>query len=205
MEEQWRPVKGFEGLYEVSDLGNVRSIPRQAGILHIKGRTLKQFESKNGYLCVCLSKEGCSTTIGVHRLVATAFVSNLEEKATVNHINEDKHDNRASNLEWLTLRENIHYGTRAKRQRSSITESVGVSVLQIAPDKHTALAKYDSLTLASEAVGARAADILNAIKDSQRCRGFYWRRIDSIKESDLIFWHDTGEKVSGTKTRENNS
>ena len=198
MLEEWQSVVGYEGYYEVSNLGRVRSISRQAGIVHIKGRILKQFDSKNGYLCVCLSKEGCSTTISVHRLVATAFVANPEEKATVNHINEDKHDNRASNLEWLTLQENIHYGTRAKKQRISIIKSKGIPVLQIASDGHTALAKYDSLTLAAEAVGTRATDILDAIKNRYQCKGFYWRKINSIGNNDLIFWYDTGERVSAT-------
>lgn len=205
MEEHWKPVKGFEGLYEVSDLGNVRSIPRQSGILRIKGRVLKQFESRNGYLCVCLSKEGCSTTIGVHRLVATAFIKKPNGKTTVNHINEDKHDNRSDNLEWLTLRENIHYGTRASRQRKSITESRGIPILQIASDGHTALAKYESLSLAAEAVAARATDILDALKQGRRCRGFFWRKLDDIRDNDLIFWKETGEKVSAPKTGENKS
>lgn len=202
MKEKWKPVKGYEGLYEVSDLGNVRSLPRRAGTFHIKGRTLKQFKSRNGYLLVCLSKEGIQKTIGAHRLVAEAFVKNPEHKKTVNHINEDKTDNRACNLEWLTLRENLHYGTRAERARATITDNLGVPVLQIAADGHNAIAEYKSLSLAAEAVGARATDILACTKDGTKCRGYYWRKRDSITEADLLFWRDTGERVSVEKNTE---
>ncbi len=56
MKEEWRSITGYEGIYEVSNLGRVKSIPRQAGIVHIKGRILKQFDSKNGYLCVLIER-----------------------------------------------------------------------------------------------------------------------------------------------------
>ena len=135
-------------------------------------------------------------------MVATAFVQNPEDKETVNHINEDKADNRACNLEWLTLRENIHYGTRAERQMETITEKIGVPVIQIASDGYTALATYDSFSLAAEAVGARAADIYDSAATGHRCRGFYWRRQDSITERDLIFCAESGERVSGPETPE---
>lgn len=202
MAERWRPVAGYEGLYEVSEQGSVRSLPRQAGKYHIKGRLLKQFQNRAGYLCVCLSKEGEQTTVAVHRLVASAFVPNPEGKETVNHINEDKGDNRACNLEWLTLRENLRHGTRAERQREAVTESVGVSVIQIASDGHTALKAHRSLSLAAEAVGARVADIHDSTITGHRCRGFFWRRLDSITERDLIFWAGTGERVSGPEKDE---
>lgn len=199
MTEKWKPVRGYEGLYEVSNLGSVRSLPRQAGKFRIKGRVLKQAKGRTGYLLVGLSKDGITKTVGVHRLVAEAFVENPEHKETVNHINEDKADNRANNLEWLTLRENIHYGTRAERARATITKNLGIPVLQIAADGHNALAEYDSISLAAEAVGAQATEILTCIKDRKKCRGYYWRKRDSITEADLLFWRDTGERVSVTK------
>lgn len=203
MSEIWKPVKGYEGLYEVSDFGNVRSLSRRAGKIHIKGRVLKPFQNKNGYLCVCLSKAGTTKTVGIHRLVAAAFVSNPNGKKTVNHINEDKSDNRANNLEWLTLRENIHYGTRAERQQQSITESIGVAVVQISSDGHNAVARYDSISEAAKSISAQPSDILNSISTGQKCRGYHWRRIDGITNNDLIFWKDSGEKVFDTETTEN--
>lgn len=198
MSEIWKPVEGYEGLYEVSDSGNVRSLSRKAGKVHIKGRILKPFQNRNGYLCVCLSKEGTTKTVGIHRLVATAFVPNPNGKETVNHINECKNDNRASNLEWLTLQENIHYGTRTERQRRNITESIGVAVIQISSDGHNAIARYDSISEAAKSIKAQPSDILSSISTGRKCRGYHWRRIDSITKNDLIFWKDSGEKVSDT-------
>lgn len=203
MHEIWKPVQDYEGLYEVSNFGSVRSLPRKAGNFHIKGRILKQFKSRQGYYSVCLSKDGTSKTFAVHRLVAISFVPNPENKVTVNHINEDKLDNRAENLEWLTLRENLHYGTRAARARETITESIGVPVLQISPNGHSVIKRYESISTAAESVNARPSDIFACIGSKQKCRGYYWKRVDSVSESELLFWEETGERFSAEKNREN--
>ena len=111
--ENWKPVKGFEGYYEVSDLGRVRRVDRlvRTGIRYneyrnFKGRILKLHKKRNGYLTVDLSKENIVKTITVHTLVATAFLPREEGQTEVNHKNCDKADNRVSNLEWCTSREN---------------------------------------------------------------------------------------------------
>lgn len=111
--EIWKPVVGYEGFYEVSSYGRVRSIDHYAdtGIRHsekrfVKGHVLKQREKRNGYLSVDLSKENQVKTIAVHKLVATAFLEKREQHTQVNHINCDKRDNRVENLEWCTAEEN---------------------------------------------------------------------------------------------------
>lgn len=194
-DEIWRAVKGYEGLYEVSNLGRVRSLDRISKGRRRKGRILRHYVTGSEYFQVCLSKEGESKNIAVHRLVATAFVPNPEKKETVNHINEDKRDNRSCNLQWLTLEENLHFGTRAERQRKTLTKNIGVPVFQILPDRHNVVARYESLTLAGEAVGAQPNEIWEAARDGIRCRDFFWRRADSINEQDLLFWRDTGEQI----------
>lgn len=119
--ERWKPVHGFEDLYEVSDQGRVRSLKRAT----TNGKLLKGVLDKDGYIRVHLSAGKKGKTIPVHRLVAIAFVpGRTEEKSIVNHLNENKVDNRASNLEWCTSGYNTRYGggisKRAKKRRIPI-------------------------------------------------------------------------------------
>ena len=107
--EEWRDVVGYEGLYQVSDQGRVRSFKWN------KERFLKPSMDKDGYLLVTLCTGGKPKTLKVHRLVCEAFHENPENKLDVNHINENKTDNRACNLEWSTRKENCNHGTRNVR------------------------------------------------------------------------------------------
>lgn len=108
---KWAPIKGFEGYYEVSDKGDVRRVST--------GKNLKQFKNNSGYLRVTLSKGGKVKSYSVHRLVAEAFIPNPQGLKTVNHKNEIKTDNRSDNLEWMTLEENINYGTAQERKQET--------------------------------------------------------------------------------------
>lgn len=119
--EVWKDVVGYEGLYEVSNLGKVRSLNRQyirsdGKRETVKGRILKPYTNKYGYAVVQLSDHGKATLFRIHRLVALAFIDNPYNKEQVNHINENKLDNRAENLEWVTCKENINHGTAPKRR-----------------------------------------------------------------------------------------
>lgn len=93
--------------YTITDTGTVRRLKT--------GEIIAPFKHRKGYLMVTLYDGGKSKNCFVHRLVAQTFVANPEHKATVNHKNEIKTDNRACNLEWLTSKENTNYGTRNKR------------------------------------------------------------------------------------------
>ena len=126
--EIWKDIKGYEGLYQVSNLGNVRSLPHSTEI-HRNGavfKTLKQGQAlkplvrRHGYLGVQLYGRGGHTTknmrtLSVHRLVAEAFIDNPNGYEEVNHINEIKTDNRVDNLEWCTHKQNSNAGTRPER------------------------------------------------------------------------------------------
>ena len=102
--EQWRDVDGYDGMYQVSDLGRVRS--RKSG----EWRVLRQRKSGGGYLKVSLYKGGKINQLYVHRLVAQAFIENDDEtKIYINHINECKSENRFWNLEWCSAQYNLTY------------------------------------------------------------------------------------------------
>lgn len=119
MDEVWKDIVGYEGLYQVSNLGNVRSLNyRRTG----KPRLLKYGKIGNGYLGVKLSCNGVSENHFVHRLVAKAFITNPLNKTHVNHISEVKHDNVVSNLEWLTPSENFRHNDLHLRRADKLHE-----------------------------------------------------------------------------------
>lgn len=125
MTEIWKAVKGYEGLYEVSNLGNVRSLDRpfknKQGIAIRKGRILTPFyEEQKGYYQVRLSKDGKNKTHRIHRLVASAFLDNPHNYTDVNHKDEVKTNNNVDNLEWCTRKYNNNYGTKPERTRKSM-------------------------------------------------------------------------------------
>lgn len=128
-EEHWKPIKGYEGLYEVSDKGRVRSIDRYIPYqknpskkAHIKGKMKKPFVAHDGYLRVALSKNGKSKKFFVHRLVLEAFGPNPdpEHLTQINHKNEITNDNRVENLEWCTQTYNNNYGNRIEKQAKAL-------------------------------------------------------------------------------------
>lgn len=114
MEEIWKPIKGFEGRYEVSNLGNVKSLDRTTsgknnGVRLIKGKLLKQ-QIASGYAQVYLSEKGKQRWFKVHRLVAEAFVANPNNLPIVNHKDGNTLNNIEANIEWCDTRYNVIYG-----------------------------------------------------------------------------------------------
>nr|WP_319268334.1 NUMOD4 domain-containing protein [uncultured Draconibacterium sp.] len=173
MEEIWKPVSGFEGYYEVSSLGNVRSVSRTIvnckGVRkYKKGIILKPKIEKHGYYAVNLKCSGRSVYKRIHSLVAEAFIDNYENKKTVNHISGIKSDNSVSNLEWNTYAENSQHAEKEKltSHPSGANYSGSKSVVQLDMDGNF-IKEYGSLREAARNTTATSINI------SFCCRGKY--------------------------------
>lgn len=164
-QEKWKPVHGYEGYYEVSNLGNVRGVDRvvkdkSGNTRLVRGRKIaKSTHYRNGYMSVMLSRDCEQKRFTVHRLVAEAFVSNPHGYPEVNHKDENKENNAAENLEWCTHLYNNRYGT--KQERLSKLRSRRVVMMR----DGKALKTYPSETEAAAAVGGVQSGV------SACCRG----------------------------------
>ena len=180
--EVWRGVKGYEGLYQVSSDGRVKSLERTyidkiGRERYVKERILKPVIDRYGYLLVSLYAGGKQKNHTVHRLVCEAFHENPDYKPQVNHINEIKTDNRASNLEWATARENSNFGTRNERigKKSAITKSK--PICQYTLDEKI-VKTWASLTEVKRQTGFGQSHISQVANGKRKqAYGFIWKYI----------------------------
>lgn len=180
--EEWRDVAGYEGLYQVSDQGRVKSLERK--VKHWRGGEriqkeciLKPGTDRGGYLRVGLCDGEKRKTFKVHRLVCQAFHENPDNKPQVNHINEIKTDNRASNLEWATARENSNFGTRNERigKKSAIAKSRPIAQYTL---NGKLLKVWPSLTEAQRQGGFSRGNICSVATGKRKShKGFIWRYV----------------------------
>lgn len=173
-EEIWRPIKGYEGIYDVSNLGRVRSHDKHTkhnygGLKLQKGRILNPKKGTNGYVRVYLSDKNSKTKrFSIHRIVGNAFVENPQGKPQINHINSDRSDNRASNLEWVTNSENQKHayknGKQKPRKGKDNVLSIGVSVFN---KGGTLIKSYESISDAAKDLKCCRKAISNCCKGAK--------------------------------------
>lgn len=183
--ENWKDIKGYEGLYQVSDLGRVKSLERDVyysngAVHHIEEKILVPILDRGGYSYIHLYKNGKMKREYVHRLVATAFIPNSENKPQVNHRDEVKTNNVVENLEWCTASYNALYGTKIERMlQNRRSYKLGnnpqaKSVFCVELNK-----KFDSIRRAEEELGVNINCIVGACKGRQKTAGgFHWRYAD---------------------------
>ena len=126
MSEEWKEIAGTNGNYFVSNLGNVKSEYWK------KGKILTPSADKNGYLFVGIRKNGIKRAYTIHRLVAEAFIPNPQKHTVVNHIDENKKNNKVTNLEWCTQKHNVLHSINRLSQRRKIVRSDGKEYASIA-------------------------------------------------------------------------
>lgn len=168
MQEIWRDIIGYEGLYQVSNFGNVKSLGN--GICKTKEKIMKARKNKWGYLYLNLSKGGKKKTYTIHRLVAHAFLPNPYNLPQVNHKDEDKTNNRVDNLEFCSAKSNCNYGTRNIRS----AEKRYKKVLCVEKCKI-----YPSLKEAAKQTGISISSLSMACTGKYKTVfGFQWRYVN---------------------------
>lgn len=180
-DEIWRDVHGYEGLYKVSNKGNVRSVDR---INHIgrkySGRILKPSPNTGGYLLVDLCKNGIRESKRVHRLVAEAFIPNSNNYPEVNHRDEVKTNNRVENLEWCTSRYNTNHGTLIERISKKV-RAVNIETGEVVTFNSTREAGRKGYSHSSVSAASRG-DYNDGrgklIGDGHTYRGYRWSYIE---------------------------
>lgn len=175
--EIWKEIDGFPD-YEISNLGRVCSFKWKYP------KILKPYKNRYGYLTITLCHDGKMVTKKVHRLVAEAFVPNPENKPEVNHIDEDKENNVAENLEWVTRRENVNHGTGIKRSAEALLNRKDLSkpVVQYTSDG-VFMDLYSSLAEAERITGINKSHICQVCRGKRKTAGGYLWLYDGEEES----------------------
>lgn len=167
MEEIWKDVVHYEGLYEVSNTGKVRNKK--------SGRIMAQIKTNRGYLRVHLSKFGNLKNELVHRLVAMAFIENPNNYPQVNHKDENKANNNVDNLEWCSRQYNMSYGTQATNMQGKQrhVQSCRVNQYDIYGNF---IATYRSINEAGKINNINSGAIYFAIQNGGTSGGYIWKK-----------------------------
>lgn len=172
IEEEWKPIEGYEGLYKVSNLGKIQSLARKT----TSGKILKS-TLQNGYLKVMLCKNNKKRWYSIHRLVAEAFISNPKNYPIVNHIDGNKLNNNFYNLEWCTAKENISHAIKNKLKvfKRSGEHKLSKKVYQFDLQGNL-IKKWDCLNDIQRELGLSKGNISNCCHGRlQKTKGYVWR------------------------------
>lgn len=184
--EIWKDINGYYGFYQVSNIGNVRSlnrvVPREGkGSLRLKGHLKLSTVNNRGYYSTTLCKNGIYRHFAIHCLVARAFIENLENKEYVNHKDGNKLNNCVSNLEWNTMSENNKHAYDTGLKKGSALGLYGInnpsskSICMVDINTNEIIREYPAIHDAARKLNLSATGICAAIKGrSNSCGGFKW-------------------------------
>lgn len=176
--EKWKDIEGFEGFYKVSNMGRVRSLDRvtisKNGVKRFfKGRLLTPCDAGKGYRNVILQANGKRRTPRLCRIVAAAWIPNPQGLPQVNHKDENKQNDKASNLEWCTAAYNTNYGTGIKRRAKKISRKVNQYDLN-----GNLIKAWDSISEASRALDIDNSHIIRCCKGNlKKTGGYKWEYV----------------------------
>lgn len=173
--EEWKSIRGYEGLYEVSSFGRVRRLYKSRMPKILKPQTNQQTK----YLYVNLSKNDNRKACTIHRLVAEAFIPKPKElgKIYIDHIDGSRINNNVSNLRWCTFRENCCFPIAAKNRQNSHAESYGIKVAQL-DESNNIINKFSSVREAERVTGIFSSNIHRVLKGiCVKAGGYKWKRI----------------------------
>ena len=175
MNEIWKDIVGYEGLYQISNLGRVKSLNySRTG----KENILSPGLNSGGYYTVSLFKNGEIKKFRVHRLVALAFIPNPENKPCVDHINGVRTDNCVKNLRWCTQKENSNFPLARKNISESLTNHPNKSkaILQVSKDIGDIIKEYPSIKEVERQLGIASTNISQCCNGKRNTAGGYiWR------------------------------
>jgi hypothetical protein len=185
MEEIWKSIKDLKG-YEVSSLGNVRSIDRSIigkdGVKqHFKGNIISKFKDSRGYIAVTLTYKNNYKRFLVHRLVAEAFIPNPNNYPCINHKDENKSNNNVDNLEWCTVKYNNSYGDRIKRIRYKTSY-----IISQLDKNNNLIGIYRGIMLASKINRFEFASVQRCVFNKQHYSYGYKFRLANKEEIDKL-------------------
>lgn len=170
MKEVWKDIPNYEGLYQVSNLGRIKSFRKCTKHRWQNEYILKPSKSNNGYLQVTLYDNTVRHKFLVHRLVAEAFIQNPQELPHVNHKDENRYNNSVNNLEWCTAEYNNAYGTARVRMIDTKSTPIEQRTLD-----GKLIAVYRSTRIASELLGINRGTLKDAINKGRPCSGYLWK------------------------------